>query len=213
MDIASLRNEYRLAELDEDMLLRNPFLQFQKWMEEAVKSELYEPTAMSLTTVNQHGTPSVRTVLLKLYDEQGFVFFTNYNSRKAREIGENPQVALLFPWWDLERQVIVMGRAEKISAVESMKYFASRPRGSQLGAWASAQSSVVSSRQLLAMQFEKMKQKFLDSEIPLPDFWGGFRVVPQRMEFWQGRVNRLHDRFEFTREAPEAEWKIARLSP
>lgn len=213
MDIASLRNEYRLAELDEDMLLRNPFLQFQKWMEEAVKSELYEPTAMSLTTVNQHGTPSVRTVLLKLYDEQGFVFFTNYNSRKAREIGENPQVALLFPWWDLERQVIVMGRAEKISALESMKYFASRPRGSQLGAWASAQSSVVSSRQLLAMQFEKMKQKFLDSEIPLPDFWGGFRVVPQRMEFWQGRVNRLHDRFEFTREAPEAEWKIARLSP
>lgn len=213
MDIASLRNEYRKAELNEELLNPNPFLQFQKWMEEAVKSDLYEPTAMVLSTANQQGAPSSRTVLLKIYDERGFVFFTNYQSRKGREIGENPQVSLLFPWLDLERQVIVMGKAEKISTAESLRYFTSRPRGSQLGAWASAQSSVVSSRQLLAMQFEKMKQKFMDGEIPLPDFWGGIRVIPHRMEFWQGRENRLHDRFEFVRHELDAEWKIARLSP
>jgi pyridoxamine 5'-phosphate oxidase len=213
MDIASLRNEYRKAELTEELLNTNPFLQFQKWMEEAVKSDLYEPTAMILSTADQHGAPSSRTVLLKMYDERGFVFFTNYQSRKGREIGENPQVSLLFPWLDLERQVIVMGRAEKISTAESLGYFASRPRGSQLGAWASAQSTVVSSRQLLAMQFEKMKQKFLEGDIPIPDFWGGYRVVPRRIEFWQGRENRLHDRFEFVREDLEADWKIARLSP
>jgi pyridoxamine 5'-phosphate oxidase len=212
MDIASLRNEYRKAELTEELLNTNPFLQFQKWMEEAVKSDLYEPTAMILSTADQHGAPSSRTVLLKMYDERGFVFFTNYQSRKGREIGENPQVSLLFPWLDLERQVIVMGRAEKISTAESLGYFASRPRGSQLGAWASAQSTVVSSRQLLAMQFEKMKQKFLEGDIPIPDFWGGYRVVPRRIEFWQGRENRLHDRFEFVWEDLEADWKIARLS-
>lgn len=212
MEIFDLRNEYRLAALDEDTLLRDPFLQFEKWMEEAIKAQLREPNAMVVSTADKHGAPSARTVLLKLYDRRGLVFFTNYNSRKSREIGENPQVALLFPWLDLERQVIVMGKAEKVSAAESMKYFASRPRGSQLGAWSSEQSSVVSSRQLLMMQFEKMKEKFKHGEIPLPDFWGGYRVIPHRFEFWQGRENRLHDRFEFTLQVG-GDWKIERLAP
>lgn len=212
MEISNLRNEYRQAELSKKSLLKDPFLQFEKWMEEAVKAQLREPTAMVLSTADQHGAPSARTVLLKMYDRDGFVFFTNYQSRKSREIGENPQVALLFPWLDLERQVIIMGRAERVSTAESMKYFASRPRGSQLGAWSSAQSSAVSSRKLLMMQFEKMKAKFQQGEIPLPDFWGGFRVIPHRFEFWQGRENRLHDRFEFVLQEG-AEWKTERLAP
>lgn len=212
MEISNLRNEYRLAALDEDTLLRDPFLQFEKWMEEAIKAQLREPNAMVLSTADKNGAPSARTVLLKLYDRSGLVFFTNYNSRKSREIGENPQAALLFPWLDLERQVIVMGKVEKVSTSESMKYFASRPRGSQLGAWSSEQSSVVSSRQLLMMQFEKMKEKFKQGEIPLPDFWGGYRVIPYRFEFWQGRENRLHDRFEFTLQS-NGDWKIERLAP
>ena len=212
MELSNLRNEYRLAELSKKSLLRDPFLQFEKWIEEAIHAQLHEPTAMVLSTADQHGAPSSRTVLLKIYDRDGFVFFTNYNSRKSREIGENSQVALLFPWLDLERQVIIMGRAERVSTAESMKYFASRPRGSQLGAWSSAQSSAVSSRKLLMMQFEKMKAKFQQGEIPLPDFWGGFRVIPRRFEFWQGRENRLHDRFEFVREEG-GEWRIERLAP
>jgi pyridoxamine 5'-phosphate oxidase len=212
MEISNLRKEYRQAELDEDTILKDPFAQFEKWMQEAIKAELLEPTAMVLSTADKHGAPSARSVLLKLYDHKGFVFFTNYNSRKSREIGENPKVALLFPWYPLERQVIVMGTAERVSTAESMKYFSSRPRGSQLGAWTSTQSSVVSSRQLLIMQFEKMKEKFRHGEIPLPDFWGGYRVRPYRFEFWQGRENRLHDWFEFMLE-PEGEWKIARLAP
>ena len=212
MEISNLRKEYRQAELDEDTILKDPFAQFEKWMHEAIKAELLEPTAMVLSTADKHGAPSSRTVLLKLYDHEGFVFFTNYHSRKSREIGENPKVALLLPWYMLERQVIIMGTAERVSTAESMKYFSSRPRGSQLGAWTSTQSSVVSSRQLLLMQFEKMKEKFRHGEIPLPDFWGGYRVRPHRFEFWQGRENRLHDRFEFMLQ-PGGEWKIARLAP
>ena len=212
MEIYDLRNEYRMAELSEESLLRDPFLQFEKWMGEAIKAELREPNAMVLSTADKHGSPSARTVLLKMYDRNGFVFFTNYHSRKSREIGENPQVALLFPWLDLERQVIIMGRAEKVSTAESLRYFASRPRGSQLGAWSSEQSSVVSSRQLLLIQFEKMKEKFKHGERPLPDFWGGYRVIPRRFEFWQGRENRLHDRFEFILEKAD-NWKVERLAP
>jgi len=212
MEIFELRNEYRMAELTEETLLRDPYLQFEKWMGEAIKAELREPNAMVLSTADKNGAPSARTVLLKMYDRNGFVFFTNYQSRKSREIGENPQVALLFPWLDLERQVIIMGRAEKVSTAESMKYFASRPRGSQLGAWSSEQSSAISSRKLLLMQFEKMKEKFRHGEIPLPDFWGGYRVIPQRFEFWQGRENRLHDRFEFTL-GEGGSWSVERLAP
>ena len=212
MEIFELRNEYRLAELTKKTLLPDPFLQFEKWMGEAIKAELREPNAMVLSTADKNGAPSARTVLLKIYDRSGFVFFTNYHSRKSREIGENPQAALLFPWLDLERQVIIMGKAERISTAESMKYFASRPRGSQLGAWSSEQSSAISSRKLLLMQFEKMKEKFMHGEIPLPDFWGGYRVIPHRFEFWQGRENRLHDRFEFTPDV-EGGWKAVRLAP
>ena len=212
MEIFELRNEYRLAELTKKTLLPDPFLQFEKWMGEAIKAELREPNAMVLSTADKNGAPSARTVLLKIYDRSGFVFFTNYHSRKSREIGENPQAALLFPWLDLERQVIIMGKAERISTAESMKYFASRPRGSQLGAWSSEQSSAISSRKLLLMQFEKMKEKFMHGEIPLPDFWGGYRVIPHRFEFWQGRENRLHDRFEFTPDVGGG-WKAVRLAP
>ena len=212
MNLADLRNEYQQAELTKVSLLGDPFLQFEKWMEEAVNAQLREPTATVLSTVDQRGAPSSRTVLLKYYDRSGFVFFTNYQSRKSREIGENPQVSLLFPWLDLERQVVIMGVAERVSTAESMKYFSSRPRGSQLGAWSSAQSSAISSRKLLLMQFEKMKEKFRKGDIPLPDFWGGFRVKPHRFEFWQGRPNRLHDRFEFLLNEG-GEWDIERLAP
>jgi pyridoxamine 5'-phosphate oxidase len=154
---------------------------------------------------------SIRTVLLKSFDEQGFVFFTNYNSKKSKQIQDNPKAALLFPWLDLERQVKISGVVEKISTLESVKYFASRPKESQLGAWASSQSSQLSSRQVLLSQFESMKAKFIKGEVPLPDFWGGYRVVPHTIEFWQGRENRLHDRFVYKKE--QDEWLISRLAP
>lgn len=212
MDIAELRQEYRQAKLTKKTLNPDPFLQFEQWMGEAMKAELREPNAMSLATADAKGSPSIRTVLLKYYDREGFVFFTNYESRKSREIWENPRVALLFPWLDLERQVVIMGYAERISTTESMKYFATRPRGSQLGAWASSQSSMITSRKLLRMKFEEIKNKFQHGEVPLPSFWGGFRVVPERFEFWQGRPNRLHDRFEFTL-LEDRSWSIQRLEP
>jgi pyridoxamine 5'-phosphate oxidase len=158
--------------------------------------------------------PTQRTVLLKYFDRQGFVFFTNYESRKAQQISLNPKVSILFPWWALERQVAITGQAEKISTAESLTYFLSRPRGSQLGAWCSQQSSVISSRQWLEMQFEKMREKFDNQEIPLPSFWGGYRVIPDSFEFWQGRSNRLHDRFLYAKSNQnESGWQIDRLSP
>jgi pyridoxamine 5'-phosphate oxidase len=166
---------------------------------------------MTLATVGVDGQPTLRTVLLKIFDRDGFVFFTNYSSRKAREIGENQHVALLFPWIKLARQVTITGLAEKISAVESARYFASRPRDSQLGAWISRQSSVLTSRQLLMMELDKIKNKFLKGEIPLPDFWGGYRVRPVSIEFWQGQISRLHDRFLYTRK--DDGWTIERLAP
>jgi pyridoxamine 5'-phosphate oxidase len=166
---------------------------------------------MSLATADAAGRPLLRTVLLKYFDASGFVFFTNYESRKARQIGENPHVSLLFPWIVLERQVIVQGRAEKISAAESLKYFTSRPRESQLGAWVSSQSSVISSRKLLLQKLAEIRDKFSHGEIPLPSFWGGFRVVPESIEFWQGGSARLHDRFQYDRDGDG--WSIARLSP
>jgi pyridoxamine 5'-phosphate oxidase len=159
------------------------------------------------------GIPFQRTVLLKYFDQDGFVFFTNYGSRKSQHIEANSQVSMLFPWYGLERQLAIAGTAAKISTAESFKYFSSRPRGSQLGAWVSQQSSIISSRQLLEMQFEKMKAKFLNQEIPLPDFWGGYRVKPITFEFWQGRPNRLHDRFLYSRQGGEQPWEVQRLSP
>lgn len=212
MDIGDLRQQYTQAELDEESLAGDPIAQFERWFKEACDSELPEPNAMCLSTVSPEGQPSSRTVLLKSFDKDGFVFFTNYSSRKAREIGGNPKVSLLFPWLGLERQVIATGAVTRVSAVESLKYFLSRPRGSQIGAWVSQQSSVVTSRSLLEGKLEEMKRKFAGGEVPLPSFWGGYRVEPATIEFWQGRPNRLHDRFLYSRDDDEA-WKIERLAP
>lgn len=210
--LAAMRREYTQQGLRREDLASNPFLQFGTWFEQAIDAGVAEPNAMSLATVGTALEPSLRTVLLKMYDEKGFVFFTNYNSQKAKQIAENPQVALLFAWIDLGRQVQIRGRAEKISSSESLTYFLSRPRGAQMGAWVSQQSSVIGSRQLLDMKFGEIRKKFSTGKIPLPDFWGGYRVVPKSIEFWQGRENRLHDRFVYTR-APEGQWSTERLSP
>jgi pyridoxamine 5'-phosphate oxidase len=181
-------------------------------MNQALQAQVLEPTAMSLATVGKDGRPRNRTVLLKGLDTRGFAFFTNLESRKAHQLAENPQAALLFPWLALERQVIVTGSVEKLSLPEVIQYFTSRPRDSQLSAWASRQSAVLSSRQVLEMEWETIKTKFAHGQIPLPSFWGGFRVKPITIEFWQGRPNRLHDRFEYTRQ-PDNSWAIARLAP
>ncbi len=212
MDLGALRQEYTQADLDESSVDPDPFKQFEQWFEQAVKSELLEPNAMSLSTVSSSGQPSLRTVLLKFFDAQGFVFFTNYTSRKAQELEGNAQVALLFPWYGLERQVLVEGRAEKVSTAESLKYFVSRPHGSQLGAWVSQQSRVITSRSVLELKLAELKRKFTAGEVPLPDFWGGYRVVPETLEFWQGRPNRLHDRIRYRRESSGA-WLRERLAP
>ncbi len=189
----------------------DPFEQFELWFKEAQEAEIIEHNAMSIATASSDGEVTIRTVFLKYFDRNGFVFFTNYESKKAQQIAENSNVALLFPWLKLERQVKIMGTAEKISAAESFKYFASRPRGSQIGAWCSKQSSVISSRSVLLNKFEEIKQKYKDGQIPLPSFWGGFRVIPKKIEFWQGKTNRLHDRFLYT--DINQSWEIERLSP
>jgi pyridoxamine 5'-phosphate oxidase len=211
MDLSDFRKEYSAKGLHRSDLDAHPLQQFTSWFQQAIELQVHEPNAMSLATVDEHGTPLQRTVLLKYFDADGFVFFTNYESRKAQHMAHNPQVSLLFPWITLERQVIVQGRAEKISTAESFKYFASRPRESQLGAWVSQQSSVVSSRKLLMQKLHEIGEKFKHGEIPLPSFWGGFRVVPQTIEFWQGGPARIHDRFLYTKQ--EEHWSIERLSP
>ena len=211
MDIRGLRKEYTSPVLIREMMAPDPFVQFAAWFDQACAAGLTEPNAMVLATVDAEGQPSVRTVLLKVFDRDGFVFFTNYQSHKARQIRENDRVALLFPWIGMARQVTVTGRAAKINVAESARYFASRPRSSQLGAWISRQSSVLSSRQVLMMELERMKAKFHKGEVPLPEFWGGYRVCPERIEFWQGQTSRLHDRFLYSR-AGEG-WTIERLAP
>ena len=201
MDIFEFRNEYLKGGLSRSDLDPNPFKQFEQWFNHACECGVAEPNAMVVSTVGADGAPSSRVVLLKSWDENGFVFYTNYSSRKAREIAGNDKVCAIFAWLDLERQLRIGGRAEKVSAAESLRYFLSRPFGSRLGAWVSRQSSVISSRGLLEM---------------LPDFWGGYRIVPERFEFWQGRKNRLHDRFEYAKKsAPDgsAVWEISRLAP
>ncbi len=212
MNLEDMRRTYARRELELTDLQADPFVQFDGWMREAIATELLEPNAMALATVSAVGTPSVRVVLLKGFDTRGFVFYTNYESSKARDIAANPAVALLFPWLPLERQVSVTGRAEKISAAESLKYFLSRPRDSQIGAWASRQSEVITTRSLLETKFAEMKAKFLSGEVPLPDYWGGYRVTPASFEFWQGRPSRLHDRFRYVRQ-PDDQWAISRLMP
>ena len=196
-----------IEELESD-----PIVQFEKWFREAWDENYPMPHAMSLATASKEGLPTVRTVLLKGYDSNGFVFFTNYGSCKAKQISNNPQAALLFPWVRLGRQVTVAGRVEKISKSESVQYFLSRPRGSQLSAWASAQSTVISSRAILESAFATVKRRFADGEVPLPDFWGGYRVDPDSIEFWQNRKDRLHDRFLYNR-GENGAWRIDRLTP
>lgn len=212
MKPADLRQNYEAGELHRADLAADPMEQFQKWFNEALECEkIGEPNAMTLSTAGADGRVTARTVLLKAYDTKGFVFFTNYSSVKARQIAENPRVALLFPWLPLERQVSVSGSASRISTAESLAYFVSRPFSSRVGAWVSHQSRIISSRSLLEMKFEEMRKKFAAGEVPLPDFWGGYRVVPESVEFWQGRTSRLHDRFFYTRQG--SAWTLDRLSP
>ena len=208
-DLSSLRKEFLQSGINKEDLKSSPVEQFSLWFSQAMEADIVEPSAMSLATSDD--SIGIRTVLLKYFDEKGFVFYTNYESKKSIQMQKNPQAAILFPWLALERQVKIIGKVEKISKLESLKYFSSRPKGSQIGAWASEQSSRISSRSILIEQFESMKKKFSNGEIPLPEFWGGYRVIPQSIEFWQGRANRLHDRFIYERE--EGEWTISRLSP
>lgn len=212
LKLEDFRREYTQAGLDRSDLNDNPFIQFKYWMEQTIASGIPDPNAMTVATVDATGQPSQRIVLLKHVDEKGFVFYTNLNSRKAQELKQNPKVSLHFPWYFLERQVKVCGVAEALPTAEVLKYFLSRPRESQLGAWASQQSRPISSRALLMQQFEAMKNKFSKGEIPLPDFWGGFRVKPHQIEFWQGGPHRLHDRFQYSLQA-DASWTITRLEP
>ncbi|MEW8014238.1 MAG: pyridoxamine 5'-phosphate oxidase [Candidatus Sedimenticola endophacoides] len=205
------RREYTHTILNRADLDPDPIRQFDAWLREAIEAELLDATAMGLATATRDGRPSLRTVLLKFFDQTGFVFYTNLESRKARQIGDNPHAALLFHWREFERQIKITGRVETVSNAESLKYFLSRPRDSQIGAWVSAQSSVISSRAVLEQKVAEMKQRFSNREIPLPSFWGGYRVIPEQIEFWQGRTNRLHDRFLYSRAGEQ--WRIERLAP
>jgi pyridoxamine 5'-phosphate oxidase len=209
-DPAQLRRDYRRQDLRRGDLAEDPVAQFRRWFDQAVAAALDEPNAMVLGT-SDGVRPSARTVLLKAFDDRGFVFFTHYESRKANEIAGHPEVSLLFPWYGLERQVAILGRAERISAADSLAYFLSRPVGSRLGAWVSQQSAVISSRSILEMQWQAMQRRFADGEVPLPPAWGGLRVVPFEFEFWQGRENRLHDRFRYR--PGGGAWTIERLAP
>jgi len=211
MDIFEFRNEYLKGGLERGDLNASPFRQFESWFNHACECKLTEPNAMVVSTVSPDGAPTSRVVLLKSWDERGFVFYTNYESQKAKDLAVNPKVSAIFTWLDLERQLRINGAVEKVSTAESLRYFLSRPFGSRLGSWVSQQSSIITSRSLLEMQFEKMKRKFAGGEIPLPDFWGGFRIVPSYFEFWQGRENRLHDRFAYS--LKDGAWQIDRLAP
>jgi len=209
--INTLRHDFSKQKLDEKDVNPNPILQFEKWFKEAVESKVNEPNAMTVCTATKEGKPSARILLLRNFNEKGFVFYTNYNSRKGEEIAQNPKAALLFFWPELERQVRIEGILEKQSAAESDIYFNTRPRGSKLGAWSSAQSKTVANRKLLDESYEVFSQKFPDENVPRPDFWGGYVLIPQSIEFWQGRPSRMHDRILYTLIANN--WKIERLSP
>jgi pyridoxamine 5'-phosphate oxidase len=212
MSIADLRREYALARLDETDVSHDPIVEFARWFAEAQEAEVLEVNAMTLATATSAGVPSARIVLLKAFDERGFVFFTDYRSRKGGELEANPRAALVFYWGELERQVRITGGAVPTSREESEEYFRSRPLGSRLGAWASHQSRVIPGRTVLEQDLRDVEERFGDGEVPLPPHWGGYRVVPDVIEFWQGRASRLHDRMRYTREVGK-EWRVERLSP
>lgn len=213
MDIASIRRQYGTNELHEKDLAEHPVDQFQKWLGQAIESKLFrDPTAMTVATVDDQSMPSQRVVLLKNYDHQGFVFFTNLESNKAQQLANNPNISAHFPWLDLERQVVVRGKVQKLSLAENTEYFLSRPHDSQLAAWASEQSKPIATRKLLEQAFTQMKNKFAKGKVPLPGFWGGYRIEPETIEFWQGRDNRLHDRFLYQKDSQGA-WSKNRLQP
>ncbi len=212
MNIADIRKDYKLQSLSEKDVDRNPFRQFDVWWREAVDSQIDEVNAMTLATANTAGIPSARIVLLKGYDDNGFIFFTNYNSHKSADIKENPNACLVFFWKELERQVRITGGIEQISEKESDEYFHSRPMISRIGAWASDQSSEIDSRETLEEKFKTLEQTYSNKEIPRPPHWGGYRVIPSLIEFWQGRSGRLHDRIEYTLEESDS-WTFKRLSP
>ncbi|MGW0766729.1 pyridoxamine 5'-phosphate oxidase [Streptomyces sp. NPDC002676] len=217
IDPAAMRKQYRAAGLEETDLAAHPMDQFTRWFEDAARAALhgtlYEPNAMVVSTADERGRPSSRTVLMKQFDTDGFVFYTNYDSRKARELAENPYVSLLFPWHPVARQVIVTGLARRTGREETTEYFRSRPHGSQLGAWASAQSSVIASRAELEAAYAELGARYPEGEeVPVPPHWGGFRIAPETVEFWQGRENRLHDRLRYVAQ-PDGSWAVERLSP
>jgi pyridoxamine 5'-phosphate oxidase len=212
ISISGLRQEYSYQSLNETEVNPHPIEQFRTWFEQAVTAQLLEPNAMTLATSTPDGFPSARMVLLKDIDERGFIFFTNYNSFKGQELAINPHGALVFWWAELERQVRIVGNVERVSPELSDRYFYSRPEKSRLGAWASNQSQVIPSREVLEQQLAEFDRKYQGREIPRPDFWGGLRVVPQAVEFWQGRSNRLHDRILYVKSKNES-WEIKRLSP
>lgn len=210
-DISDIRREYLKGGLRRVDLPSQPLALFERWLSQAKDANILDPTAFSLATVDEQGQPFQRVVLLKQYDDEGFVFYTNLGSRKSHHIAHNAKVSMLFPWQSLERQVHITGEAEKLSTGEAMKYFMTRPRDSQLGAWVSQQSAPISARGVLESKFLAMKQKFAKGEVPLPDFWGGYRIKPDSYEFWQGGAKRLHDRFLY--EKSGADWAVERLAP
>jgi pyridoxamine 5'-phosphate oxidase len=210
--LAEIRTEYQAATLNESDVLANPFAQFDKWFTEALAAKVLEVNAMTLCTATPDGKPSSRIVLLKAMDDNGFTFFTNYHSEKGQMLAANPYAALNFFWGELERQVRIEGRVEKVSHEESDQYFASRPKTSQIGAWVSEQSREISGREALDKKLEELTAYYADKEVIRPPHWGGYRLLPTEIEFWQGRHSRLHDRLKYSKET-EGAWKLARLSP
>jgi pyridoxamine 5'-phosphate oxidase len=211
MSISSIRKDYQLRSLSESDVHASPVVQFSQWWDEALKSDIDEVNAMTLSTITSAGRPSARIVLLKGFDERGFVFYTNYESDKGQQLDANPFASLVFFWKELERQVRIEGRCERVSAEESDEYYYSRPVGSRLGAWASPQSKVIEGREILDKNAEALLQKYASGEVPRPPHWGGYRVIAETIEFWQGRSNRLHDRIKYSNQ--DQTWKIERLAP
>lgn len=210
--IAAIRKEYKLKSLDESEAEVNPIKQFDRWWQDAIASDIDEVNALTLATTSSDGKPSARIVLLKGYDSNGFVFFTNYESRKGKELAENPAGCMIFFWKELERQVRIDGTINKVSEAESDAYFFSRPAGSQVGAWVSPQSTVIESRDIIEQRLQQFQQQFAESPITRPPHWGGYQLVPEAIEFWQGRPSRLHDRLRYTRQEDQ-QWKMERLAP